>query len=249
MTDRLPRLLAELGRRIPPEQLSVWTEVLRSARAPSADLTRRIIQVLPAAGVSIQAEALGEVWKAESPTTPGYALALALETAAEQYEQCRSERETQLVVSGPVSPAVPTRLTSSVVIDVIQAAEEALLVVSFAAYGVVEVVRELRTAARRGVRIDLLLEQNTSAADAFASLAGDVHIWRRPSAAGSGRLHAKLIAADRHTAVVGSANLTDRGLTDNIEVGVALRDGVLVGRLVDHFRSLMDPVLGPLYPD
>ncbi|MFE7756296.1 phospholipase D-like domain-containing protein [Streptomyces sp. NPDC057429] len=37
-------------------------------------------------------------------------------------------------------------------------------------------------------------------------------------------LHAKVIAADRRVALLGSANLTGRALTDNVEIGVILRD-------------------------
>ncbi|MFF5186765.1 phospholipase D-like domain-containing protein [Streptomyces sp. NPDC000345] len=50
-----------------------------------------------------------------------------------------------------------------------------------------------------------------------------------------------MIAADRHTALLGSANLTDRALSDNIELGVVLRDPYLVEPLVDHFRWLLTP--------
>jgi phosphatidylserine/phosphatidylglycerophosphate/cardiolipin synthase-like enzyme len=38
-----------------------------------------------------------------------------------------------------------------------------------------------------------------------------------------------------------SANFTDRGLTDNIEIGVLMRDPDTAGRLDSHFRSLMLP--------
>ena len=54
-------------------------------------------------------------------------------------------------------------------------------------------------------------------------------------------LHAKLSAADRHTALLGSANLTDRALSDNIELGVVLRDPRLVGPLIEHFHWLLTP--------
>ncbi|MEV6536743.1 phospholipase D-like domain-containing protein [Streptomyces sp. NPDC051639] len=53
-----------------------------------------------------------------------------------------------------------------------------------------------------------------------------------------------MIAADRHTALLGSANLTDRALTDNIELGVVLRDPGIVGPLADHFRWLISPENG-----
>ncbi|MGQ4414404.1 hypothetical protein ACN6LA_003438 [Streptomyces sp. SAS_269] len=40
---------------------------------------------------------------------------------------------------------------------------------------------------------------------------------------------------------LGSANLTDRALSDDIEFGVVLRDPQLVEPLVDHFRWLPAP--------
>ncbi|MET9391749.1 hypothetical protein ABZY20_15250 [Streptomyces sp. NPDC006624] len=43
------------------------------------------------------------------------------------------------------------------------------------------------------------------------------------------------------TAFLGSANLTDRALSDNIELGVPMRDPKPVNPLVDHFRWLLAP--------
>lgn len=87
--------------------------------------------------------------------------------------------------------------------------------------------------------MDLLLEASTQASAAFAALPTHVHVWHRTET--SGVMHAKLIAADRHTALLGSANLTDRAFSDNIELGVVLRDRHLVAPLVDHFRWLLAP--------
>ncbi|MFJ8850596.1 phospholipase D-like domain-containing protein [Streptomyces sp. NPDC102437] len=91
---------------------------------------------------------------------------------------------------------------------------------------------ELRTAAERNVRIDLLLEESTAAARAFGPLGEQVRIWHRAGGTDHTSLHAKVIAADRHTALLGSANLTSRGLSRNVEIGVILCDSRAVGRLV-----------------
>ncbi|WP_156725253.1 DISARM system phospholipase D-like protein DrmC [Streptomyces apocyni] len=244
MRPRLPGVLAELGRRLPSAQLAEWAEILRASPRPSPDVELNLARVSPAAGLSAQAAALCRAWSAEEPTLHGRALALALTTAAAQYEECRPDRVAQVVVSGPVSAAVPVRLTASVVTEVIRSARETVLVVSFAAYGVREVIEELRRAMRRGVRVEILLEESTAAARVFDPLKGQAHVvqWgtdRDASGTGArGALHAKLIVADRHTALVGSANLTDRALGQNIEVGVILRDRQTVGRIVDHFHEL-----------
>lgn len=85
--------------------------------------------------------------------------------------------------------------------------------------------------------MDLLLEESTHAVAAFSALPADVRIWHRTGS--DGVMHAKLLVADRHTAMLGSANLTNRALSDNIELGVVLRDPAEVEPLVRHFRWLL----------
>ncbi|MFC8518377.1 phospholipase D-like domain-containing protein [Streptomyces sp. NPDC057257] len=123
--------------------------------------------------------------------------------------------------------------------DVIRSADISLPIASFAAHGVRDVVTEIGQAVARGVHVDLLPEESTHAAAAFAALPNEVHVWHR--VVSPGVLHAKLLAADRHTALVGSAYLTDRALSENIELEVALRDPVLVAPLVEHFHWLLVP--------
>jgi phosphatidylserine/phosphatidylglycerophosphate/cardiolipin synthase-like enzyme len=107
------------------------------------------------------------------------------------------------------------------------------------------------------VRVDLVLEDTahdggtlhgaTGAADAFTRLRGAATFWQWPAsrraAAGTPRaaLHAKLITADTTAALVSSANLTDRALAHNIEVGIILRDPDLINRINRHFAALMTP--------
>ncbi len=236
MTGRLPALLAALGGRLPQDRLTDWQRLLQAVEGPADPVLDQWAAGNPAAGLSQQLGAIREAWREEAPGLPGAGIALALAaiTAAEGL----GAQPVELVVSGPASPAVPIRLTSGIAIDVIRSARESLLIASFAAYGVAQIVTELREALRRGVRVDLLLEESTAAVKAFAPLRGDVRIWHRADGPGVGALHAKLIAADRHTALLGSANLTDRALHENIEIGVVLRDPPTVSRLVDHFRWL-----------
>ncbi|WP_051712594.1 DISARM system phospholipase D-like protein DrmC [Spirillospora albida] len=201
-------------------------------------------------------------WREAAPCPPGEAVALALETGAVLHAR-HAGRQTDVVVSGPLSEHPAVRLTGAVVTEIIRDSRSALLVVSFAAFGVREVVRELEDAAARGVRIDLVLEsprqeggalRGTGAATAFAALRDSATFWtwparHRPASGGSrAALHAKLVAADDRVAFLGSANLTDRALGDNIELGAIVRDPSAVRRMAGHFRALMRPGRGPLEP-
>lgn len=245
MTGLLPELLARLGRRLPQDRLTDLVSALRAADSPDAGILDRFVAANPAAGIAQQLDAIRQTWREEGPTLPGEAIALAV-VAATALDVPSEDHSVELVVSGPVSPAIPVRLTSGIAVDVIRSARESLLIASFAAYGVTEVVSELRQAVKRKINIDLLLEESTAAVRAFSPLGNRVRIWHRTNAFASGTLHAKLIAADRHTALLGSANLTDRALTENIELGVLLHDPRTVGRIVDHFRWLTLPETGLL---
>lgn len=252
--------IAELAAELPAGHVAAWAGVLASVHRPDATVEAALIDARPGYAVAAHARRLVTAWRTQAPDLPGAAIALALRSAA--HLQRRAEtRRTELVVSGPSSPAVAVRLTRSVVVELIRQARRSLLMVSFAAYGVAEVVAEVSAAADRGVRVDLVLESGTAdggplrgvtGADVFAGLADRVTCWHWPAArrnsGGHARaaLHAKVIAADNDAALVSSANLTDRALSDNLEVGVVVRDPDAVRRLVGHFAALMDPRTGVL---
>ncbi|MFD6934153.1 DISARM system phospholipase D-like protein DrmC [Streptomyces sp. NPDC059945] len=237
-TSTLPRLLAALHDRLPEDRVLAWESVLHKAAGPDDPLLGRFIAAQSAVGLSEQLRGIADAWRTETPDLTGAGLALTLATL----RAAPRSQPAQPVVSGPLSAAIPARLTSGVVQDVIHSAETSLLIASFAAYGAGDVVASIAQAATRGVHVDLLLEESTQASAAFAALPAGVAVWHRK--ASEGVLHAKLVAADRHTAFLGSANLTDRALTDNIELGVVLRDPAVVGPLVDHFRWLIAPENG-----
>jgi phosphatidylserine/phosphatidylglycerophosphate/cardiolipin synthase-like enzyme len=232
---RLPLLLARLCDRLPDDRIAALEHVLATVAGPDDPSLTRFVAAQSAAGLTRQLTEITRAWRAEMPGTTGPGLALALATV----RAFPRPRPAQVAVSGPLSASVPARLTSGVATEVIRSAETSLLIASFAAHGARDVVAEIGRAADRGVRVDLLLEESTHASSAFAALPGRVRLWHR--AGSPGVLHAKLIAADRHTALLGSANLTDRALSHNIELGVVLRDRRVVGALVDHFRWLLDP--------
>lgn len=261
-------VIAELAGRLPPGHVAAWARVLRAVRAKDLDkdghaLEARLIEARPGVALGGAAARLIATWQAAEPPLPGAALALALESAALVAGQAAARR-SDIVVSGPVSDSATVRLTGSVISELIHDCRESLLIVSFAAFGVTEVVHELARAARQGVRIDLVLETTAEeggalhgpvgAAAAFQAIRQDATFWTWPAArrpaigASRAALHAKLVAADERVALLGSANLTDKALALNLELGVIIRDPEVVRRMVRHFRSLMRPAEGVLQP-
>ncbi|MFC6080439.1 DISARM system phospholipase D-like protein DrmC [Sphaerisporangium aureirubrum] len=256
MTGDLGETIAVLAGELPFSHIVAWAGVLRSAEGPGDDVLTRLIEARPAAAP--HAVRFVDAWRKHAPALPGAGLGLALEAAA-RVHLAEEARRPSIVVSGPTSDAVAVRLTVSAVTEILRAARESLLVVSFAAHGVDEIAQELAAAAERGVQIDLVLEtgveeggtlRGRSSAAAFRLLTGKATFWtwpphNRPAGAA---LHAKLLAADEQIALLGSANLTARALLTNIEIGVILRDPDTVGRIVTHLRALMRPGIGPLEP-
>jgi putative cardiolipin synthase len=259
----LASALAVLARRLPPAHVAAWARVLRDTPVVGAGVEARLIEAKSGFAIGGSAALLVDAWRRSRPPLSGSAVALALEAAALVHAGCASHR-SDVVVSGPVSDSTDVRLTSSVISEVIHESRESLLVVSFAAFGVADVVRELERAAQRGVRIDLVLEGTAEqggtlhgtrgASAAFETLRQHATFWtwpadRRPVVGASrAALHAKLVAADERIAFLGSANLTDKALAYNLEIGVIIRDPEVVGRMIRHFRSLMRPGAGPLEP-
>lgn len=260
----LAEVISEIVGTLPAAHCAAWIRVLGTMPGPDYQAVGRLVTALPGAGLGPRATALVEAWRRADSVPSGQAVALALAAAAERYRKDEADHRVEIVVSGPLSDAVPTRLTASVAIGVIRAATRTLLVASYAVLGVGEVTSEIESAANRGVAVDLLLE---TARDSGGMLAGrtdgrdalralrfhpDIHLWewatgeRHGPGGRRGAMHAKVIAADRTVALVGSANLTDNAYVDNLEVGAVIHDRTAVGRLVDHFTALRADAGGPL---
>ncbi|MFD0772465.1 DISARM system phospholipase D-like protein DrmC [Streptomonospora algeriensis] len=241
--------LARLAARLPAGHVRAWAAVLRRRCEPGRSLEAELIAGVPGGGSAPLAADLAAVWR-RSPATSGEAMALALLAASEVSERAERHR-AQMVVTGPSTSEQSTRLTSAAITQLVDSARHELLVVSFAAYRSAGLVGALAAAAARGVRVDLVLEDTTGASGAFTGLAGKAGFWHWPraerGAGGRASLHAKVVAADRKHALVGSANLTGHALNENIEAGVLLHAPLAVDRLVGHFRSLMHAD-GPLRP-
>lgn len=158
-----------------------------------------------------------------------------------------ARRRSSPVWTGPHATG-EQRLTAGVLHELIANASDRVLLVSFAAYTLREVADDLESAVGRGCAADVVFETAVDSAGAydgprsapFGQLAG-TNRWRWPSDRRSegAALHAKLLVVDGRRALVGSANLTNRALTANLEAGVLIRDVDVAGSIEAHVRGLM----------
>lgn len=227
------------------------------ARAVSAAGTsvngRLIAEVVAQPDFRHAADGLAKAWAA-APDTSAIELAAMVRAAAAARKRALSDRRMDVVWTGPSTPGVPSRTTDAVVVELVEAARDDLLFVTYAAYPYTPLLDALRRAAARGVRTRVIIETIEGAqsflgfepASAFAGVPALESYWwplnRRPVKDGSirGRLHAKLAIADRDRALVTSANLTGSAIEDNLECGLLIRGGPLPGKLLDHLQALIN---------
>ncbi len=264
-----------------PEEAALLSEIAGLAREiPGESLVRvaQAVEQLPADArpeewaKAVQAVVHGDhrdrlrnllaAWRAVDLGGGFHALAWALRAAAHADEEHRRRQTIELVWTGPAPPGSQLRRTDQALLELIHAARQELIIVTFAAYKVPEIAAALEQAADRGVRISLILESTDDSGGKvrFDSLEAlgvpqnarcTVHVWpldRRPrdGAGRHGSLHAKCAVADDVFLLISIANLTEHALSLNMELGVLIRAGGLARLVAGHFRSLIQE--GTLQP-
>ena len=194
-------------------------------------------------------------WREQARDTSPGELALALRAANATEEFHRLRQSIELVWSGPLSGSSAFRRTDQALLELIQSARSRIMVVTFAAYKVPAIAAALVDAAKRGVKISLILESNeesegavtfnaVAAMGAELASASTVYAWPKEKRemdgkGGRGALHVKCAVADDDAVMISSANLTDHAMNLNMELGLMVRGGPIPKSLGDHLRSLI----------
>lgn len=221
---------------------------------PHGSLTNVVAGAAPGAHDAIRA--LATAWSSEAALTgDGVALSLRVGLHARREADARRSRP---VWTGPGATG-DQRLTAAVLHELVVHARERILLVSFAAFTLAELAVDLEEAVQRDCEVDVVFETEEDSAGAysgpqskpFGAVTG-ARRWRWPSEHRSAGavLHAKLLVVDGRRALVGSANLTHRALTANLEAGVLIEDPELAAELEAHVRTLItDGALVPEHGD
>lgn len=253
-SEALAREVARAAAKLGPGQLTALVGALSGIAARDQLGARsKVVGVVKAPAFGDVAGRLFDAWAESDGDLTGPGLALALEAVRLSSER-RAEPTVSLVVTGPTTQEVPTGSIFSALKDVIRAAEERLIIVTFAAYKVGDLIEELAAAVDRGVEVTLILETDKAgggtltfaAKKAFSDLKGKArfYVWppeKRPELdGGKVSMHAKAAIADDDVALVTSANLTERAVSSNLELGMLCRGGDVPRRLAAHFLALIE---------
>jgi len=165
------------------------------------------------------------------------------------YAQRAGEVTVEMVWSGPSSHHVPVRATAAVLADVVGEARHELLLMTYSAKPHQPLREALQAAVSRGVAVSAVVETLQGAGSAlsgdepylaFTSVPG-IELWHWPASQRGeqgAKMHAKLAVADRRTLLVTSANLTQSGVTKNVEAGLLIRGGTAPVRAAEHIDAL-----------
>ena len=153
--------------------------------------------------------------------------------------------QIDVVWTGPDSGAATGRLTSAVVVDLIDRAVTDVLLVGYAVHTEPTVAAALRRAAARAVTITLLVERATDnprftgSGAAFPGIDAIRLHWPREERPAGASLHAKILVIDSHIALVGSANITGAALGHNLECGLLVTGGPVPAEVCEHVGLLL----------
>lgn len=157
--------------------------------------------------------------------------------------------QVESVWSGPHTHQIPVRATAQVLVDIIGEATGELLLMTYSAKPYPPVVDALAAAVGRGVAVTVVVETLHGAGSALAgaepaaafAAVPDLQLWHWPverRGEDSAKMHAKIAVADRRTLLVSSANLTQSGVTKNIEAGLLVHGGTAPQRAAEHIAEL-----------
>lgn len=207
-----------------------------TAQSGSASIAR-----LAAGRSSVQGAltSLIATWSGEFSALGNSVFALQLAAIKDAVAQTESEAtQTEVVWTGPKVEGSYLRATRQVVQDIISAAQSELLVVGYWLAGkedyegiINDIVELMANAVERGVKVTMVLDEGEKGygknnRDKLIALwpqdtpQPKLLTWKIPPDDKHLKLHAKVLVADRHDALVTSANLTMYALDRNMEMGV-----------------------------
>ena len=194
-------------------------------------------------------------WLTEAPAVDHQLVAVALQTASMSESRHRESLRLELVWTGPEVGGTSFRRTEQVVLQLLDQAKERILLVSYAVYRIPNIRQALVNAAKRGVRITVVIEtpdrvEGEGEYDTLRALGNDVaaaaavYYWPRENRKPSenekvGLLHVKCVVADGKQLFLSSANLTRQAFSINMELGVLIRNGPAPGQVEGHFDALI----------
>lgn len=256
ISDQILQLVEDL----PDELIGTLVENLEQAswdpQSPDWPALRaRISGFAPQIGLQERLHTFLEYWKHSTTDISPSIMALVINTVSRAIAIERCRQKVELAWTGPSSPYIPLRRTDQALLQLIQSANQRLLIVSFAVYKARSILNALEQAIQRGVDVTICVEfpsasEGRITLDPSIALGEQlytrawIYVWpldqRSISADGKrGALHAKVAVADGKALFISSANLTDYAMNLNMELGILIEGEDLPKKVEQHFQTLI----------
>lgn len=233
-----------------------------------------ISNVLGGAPGSHNLKAFLKAWGKNMPHLGALDVTAMVQSSLDCYRIAKGRGHTvDTVWTGPEVSGSEVRRTEAVVNEILSGANSDLLIVGYwlvtSTTQIQELINVLIGKSRAGVRVRFVFDpgEKSSGLDNFSALnerwpsnldgaKREVYSWSKDltkATSKSGqhydrKLHAKVIVADRHDALVTSANLTHAGMLENLEMGLRI-EGHMAGAVVRHFDLLIEEGILERRPD
>ena len=204
-----------------------------------------------------------DCWRSNASDLDASVVAVALQTAAVSERKHRDSQSVELVWTGPDGGSHSFRRTEQAILQLLDSATERITLVSFAVYSIPNIAKALVKAARRNVKLTVIVEtpdklggeneySTLRALGSEVEACSSVYYWPKENRKLSesnkpGILHVKCAVADSEWLFLSSANLTQQAFTINMELGMLVRGGTMPQRVEQQFdRLIHDEILQPI---
>ena len=249
--------------------------------ASPADVMERVAQVVSACEMATARSRVAEAvpnpghrnlclrfvneWLSSSSPVSALEASMSLRTAAHLGRLGDRKQTIEMAWTGPRSESIAHRHTEQAILQVLDSATQRITIVCYAVYRIPHIRDALVRAARRGVRVKIIVEtpdkiQGEREYDTIRALGEDVatcstlYYWPKEQRAKDpngkvGILHVKCVVADGRWLFLSSANLTEYAFSINMELGVLITGGEHPLIMERQFQQLIgDGILEEVKP-
>lgn len=195
-----------------------------------------------------------DCWAIQYPALTSESIYLSIQTSIRTLNSIEAS-SLELIWTGPEGATTRFRRTDQALMQLINNANEQLLVVSFAVYKAQSIIDAIEKAIQRNVKVVICLEDSSESNSKLPVLGikrfsssifrlASFYVWPIENRAHTidgkfGSLHAKLAVADRNNVFISSANLTDYAMDLNMELGILIEDKVIGVQITDLFNNMI----------
>jgi phosphatidylserine/phosphatidylglycerophosphate/cardiolipin synthase-like enzyme len=231
--------VARLAEGVPVDVVERVAHVISTSGTMEVRL--RIAEVVPHPGHRSQCLRFVSEWLSSPSPVSGLGVAMSLRTAAHLGKARERGQSVELAWTGPRSRTFSHRHTEQALLQVLDSASQRITLVCYAVYRIPHVRDALVRAARRGVRVTIIVEtpdkiQGAREYDTIRALGEDVaacstiYVWPKENRDQDpngkvGILHVKCVVADGRWLFLSSANLTEYAFSINMELGLLITGG------------------------